>query len=111
MMGEDFMMKELNSQNPRDCILQGMQPYQASSPAEEQARQRALSQQPSALKVNPMNFTSCLLEEPLQDQAHMSLVSQYVSTTKPHLAFDALCPSYQNCEYLKLLLHSNVVWY
>lgn len=52
MMGEDFMVKELNSQSPRDCILQGMQPYQAPSPAEEQARQRALSEQPSALRVN-----------------------------------------------------------
>lgn len=53
LMGDNFMVKELNSQDPKDCILQGMQPYQALSPADEQARQQALAEQPSALKVCP----------------------------------------------------------
>ena len=51
LMGDEFMVKELNCQDPTQCILQGMQPYQALSAAEEQARQRALSADPAAAQV------------------------------------------------------------
>ena len=69
MMGDEFMVKELNSQNPKECILQGMQPYQALSPAEGQARQRALSEQPSALRVRHRRYSASLMQSHLFDSS------------------------------------------
>lgn len=68
-MGDEFMVKELNSQNPKECILQGMQPYQALSPAEGQARQRALSEQPSALRVRHRRYSASLMQSHLFDSS------------------------------------------
>ena len=52
------MVKEVNCQEPSQCILQGMQPYQAPSPAEEQARQRALSADAAAVQVSTAGLAS-----------------------------------------------------
>ena len=52
-MGDDFMVKDLNNQDPSSSMLRGMQPYQALTAADEQARQRSLAQDPSALQVLP----------------------------------------------------------
>lgn len=51
MMGDGYMVKDMNSQNARESMLPGMQPYQALSPADEQARQRSLADNPSAVQV------------------------------------------------------------
>ena len=51
LMGDDFMVKDLNSQDPSCSMLRGMLPYQALTPADEQARQRRLAQDPTALQV------------------------------------------------------------
>ena len=60
-MGDDFMVQDLNTQDVKTSLLNGMKPYQALSPADEQARQRALAESPSALQVCPYTpHSSCL---------------------------------------------------
>ena len=61
VMGDDFMVQDLNSQDVKTSLLNSMKPYQALSPADEQARQRALAESPSALQVSPYTpHSSCL---------------------------------------------------
>ncbi len=51
MMGDEFMVKDMNGQDARESMLHGMEPYQALSAADEQARQRSLAENPSAVQV------------------------------------------------------------
>lgn len=51
MMGDDFMVKDLNSGNARESMLHGTPAYQAPTAADEQARQRALAENPVAVQV------------------------------------------------------------
>ena len=59
VMGDDFMVRDKNSQDARESMLHGAHPYQAPSAADEQARLRALSQDPSALQVRMISTQSC----------------------------------------------------
>lgn len=52
-MGDEFMARDLNSQDPAASILRGKRPFQALTAADEQARQRSLAQDPAALQVCP----------------------------------------------------------
>ena len=51
MMGDDFMVRDMNSQDSRESMLHGMQPYQALTAADEQARQRRLAEDYNAVQV------------------------------------------------------------
>ena len=59
-MGDDFMVKDLNSQDPVATILRGRRPFQALSAADEQARQRSLADDPAALHVRDLVNNNCL---------------------------------------------------
>lgn len=50
-MGDGFMVKALNSQDPATSMLHGKCPFQALTAADEQARQRSLADNPAALQV------------------------------------------------------------
>ena len=65
-MGDDLMVRDLNSQDPAATILRGRRPFQALTAADEQARQRSLADDSSALQVrdlvnNPSCLSQCLL--------------------------------------------------
>lgn len=51
MMGDDFMVRDMNSQDSRESMLRGTQPYQALTAADEQARQRRLAEDYNAVQV------------------------------------------------------------
>ncbi|DBB05452.1 hypothetical protein WJX77_002293 [Trebouxia sp. C0004] len=51
MMGDDFMVRDMNSQDGRESMLHGMQPYQALTAADEQARQRRLAEDYNAVQA------------------------------------------------------------
>jgi len=51
MMGDDFMVRDMNSQDSRESMLHGIQPYQALTAADEQARQRRLAEDYNAVQV------------------------------------------------------------
>ena len=51
LMGDEFMVRYMNSQNPAGSMLRGQRPFQALTAADEQARQRSLAQNPAALQV------------------------------------------------------------
>ena len=60
-MGDDFMVKDLNNQDPAATMLRGRRPFQALTAADEQARQRSLADDPAALYVRDLvNYNSCL---------------------------------------------------
>ena len=59
-MGDDFMVKDMSRQDPAGSMLRGGQAYQALAAADEQARQRALAQDPAALQVH-LPTSACLL--------------------------------------------------
>ena len=58
VMGDDFMIQDLSSQDPKVSLLPGGRYYQALSPADEQARQRALAENASAVQVRLHSFAS-----------------------------------------------------
>ena len=65
-MGDDLMVRDLNSQDPAATILRGRRPFQALTAADEQARQRSLADDSAALQVgdlvvNPSCLSQCLL--------------------------------------------------
>ena len=65
-MGDHFMVKDLNSQDPAATMLRGRRPFQALTAADEQARQRSLADNPAALQVrdlvhNNRSLLWCLL--------------------------------------------------
>ena len=63
LMGDNFMVKELNSQDPAAIMLRGRRPFQALTAADEQARQRSLADDPAALQVRDLvNNNSCFLQ-------------------------------------------------
>ncbi|DBA80930.1 TPA: hypothetical protein ACH3X2_007151 [Trebouxia sp. C0005] len=51
MMGDDFMVRDMNSQDSRESMLRGTQPYQALTAADEQARQRRLAEDYNAVQA------------------------------------------------------------
>ncbi len=51
MMGDDFMVRDMNSQDSRENMLHGTQPYQALTAADKQARQRRLAEDYNAVQV------------------------------------------------------------
>lgn len=57
-MGDNFMVKDMNSQEAGTSMVRGGQAYQALTAADEQARQRSLAQEPAALQVLPHLETS-----------------------------------------------------
>lgn len=60
MMGDDFMVKDLNSGNVRESMLRGTPAYQAPTAADEQARQRALAENPMAVQVEFSGIHDCM---------------------------------------------------
>ena len=50
-MGDEFMVRDMNSQDPAGSMLRGQRPFQALTAADEQARQRSLAQNPAALQA------------------------------------------------------------
>ncbi len=62
MMGDDFMVRDMNSQDSRESMLRGTQTYQALTAADEQARQRRLAEEYNAVQVRhcPKNLQAAL---------------------------------------------------
>lgn len=61
LMGDDFMVKDLNSQDPAATMLRGRRPFQALTAADEQARQRSLADNSAVLQVHDLVHNhSCL---------------------------------------------------
>lgn len=51
MMGDDFMVRDMNNQDSRESMLHSTQPYQALTAADEQARLRRLAEDHNAVQV------------------------------------------------------------
>ena len=61
LMGDETMVRDLNSQDPAASMLRGRGPFQALTAADEQARQRSLADNPAALQVGLCSGTGWAL--------------------------------------------------